>query len=90
MGTQIIISMLALTFLGISGAACAFAVLYEPIRDTFLQRVGLAGMALGLMAIAVTIMDNRITVGPVAWFSGFSALFGLETLRVLLFKRGSK
>jgi hypothetical protein len=88
MGTEIILSYLAIGFLWLCGAACAVGVLWEPIKDTLAQRIALAGMCAGFISIAGTVMRDQLSVGPIAWFSGFAALFALETLRLVLFTRG--
>ena len=76
---------------------CTAAVFAESYHDTVLQRVALAGMAIGACAVSawaarcLTVGEDTAPdpAGAVAWFAASCALFALETLRKVYFKRRS-
>lgn len=78
---------------------CTAAVFAESYHDTVLQRVALAGMAIGACAVAAwaarCLTQDHVAAqddghaGAFAWFAASCALFALETLRKVYFKRRS-
>jgi hypothetical protein len=76
---------------------CTIAVLAESYHDTVLQRVALAGMAIGACAVSawaarcMTVGEDSASdpAGAVAWFAASCAVFALETLRKVYFRRRS-
>lgn len=63
---------------------CTLAVFHPAYSDTTLQRIALAGMAMGALGVAWWCWQSRQAPGPVAWLSVATALFAAETARKLM------
>lgn len=68
---------------------CGIAVFSESFHDTLLQRLGLAGVALGAAGIATLALRDGDVPQPLTVLSVSAALFGLETARKVIAKRRS-
>jgi hypothetical protein len=67
---------------------CAAAVLAHSYHDTLLQRVALAGLSIGALAMAWHAAGGTCDINDAdVLFAGSAALFAIETARKLAWRR---
>lgn len=67
--------------------SCAAGVFSDSYGDTLLQRLALAGLAIGAAALFVDVLRSGEASGPVTVFALAAALFGAETARKVAWRR---
>jgi hypothetical protein len=72
-----IVALLTVTVLS------TLAVFHPAYSDTTVQRIALAGIAMGALGVAWWCWQTKQAPGPLAWLSVAVALFAAETARKL-------